>query len=267
MFVKRTQVSLSSEDLRFAKMSHNAQLQPSATYANVVEQEKCPTKEQAIILDSIDGFTIEEYCVAIGTEVEPINVRYIYRISQRRICIYLSSSELAEKLVHDVKTVQIKDQLLEIRPLYTKSKRILISSVQPLISATVIEKELTTRGITPMSKITQIKATSVTTTGFSHLMSFRRQVYIQPKDVSKLPESLKINYDDMACWIYFSTDKLICFICKEEGHTQKYCQNTTTQNTEKELAAAQENNRLDNSDTSEISVKQVNTTEALNSEQ
>lgn len=205
-------------------------LQPSATYANVLQQDKCPTKEQAVVLDAIDGLTIENYCAALAKIVDPVNVRYISRISQRRICVYLSSVELAEKLVYEIKQLEIKEHLLEIRPLYTKTKRILISNVQPHIPSSEIEKELLKNGVTPMSKITQIKATSVTTPGFSHLMSFRRQMYIQPEDISKLPETLKITYDDMACWIYFSTDKLICFICKQEGHTQKYCQNISMEN-------------------------------------
>lgn len=206
-------------------MPQKAQLQSAATYATAVQQEKCPTKEQAIVLDSIDDLTIEDYCVEIGKFVLPINIKFVSRISQKRVCLYLSTVELADKLVLEIKQIKIKEHQLTIQPLYTKTKRILISNVQPLIPSSVIENELASCGITPMSKITHIKASSITTTGFSHLMSFRRQVYIQPEDISKLPETLKISYDDMASWIYFSTDKLICFKCKEEGHTQKFCKN------------------------------------------
>ena len=54
-----------------------------STYSTVAQKEQCPTKEQAIVLDSIDGSTVEEYLVAIGNLVQPINVLYISRISQK----------------------------------------------------------------------------------------------------------------------------------------------------------------------------------------
>ena len=103
-------------------MSPNSQteLQPTVTYANILQQERYPTKEHAIVLD-----------IGIGKEVEPINVRYVSRISQKRICMYLSTTNLAENLVQNVKQIKIKEHVLEMRPLYTKSKRILLSNVQP----------------------------------------------------------------------------------------------------------------------------------------
>ena len=36
---------------------------------------------------------------------------------------------------------------------------------------------------------------------------------------------MQINYDDTNYWIYFSTEKLTCFLCKEEGHLAKFCKN------------------------------------------
>lgn len=56
-------------------------------------------------------------------------------------------------------------------------------------------------------------------------MSFRRQMYIHPEDVSEIPESIQINFDETAYWIYFSSDKINCFLCKEEGHLAKHCRN------------------------------------------
>ena len=43
-------------------MSSNShtELQSTVTYANVLQQERYPTKEQAIVLDSIDGLTLED---------------------------------------------------------------------------------------------------------------------------------------------------------------------------------------------------------------
>ena len=61
-------------------------------------------------------------------------------------------------------------------------------------------------------------------------------MYIQPDQVALLPSSIQLNYQATIYWIYFSSDKVSCFLCKEEGHLAKYCKNiepnsqlTTTQ--------------------------------------
>ncbi|KAK2579957.1 hypothetical protein KPH14_007637 [Odynerus spinipes] len=54
-------------------------------------------------------------------------------------------------------------------------------------------------------------------------MSFRRQVYVHPEDVNKLPESLKVTFEDTTFWIYISTDIVTCFNCKQTGHLAKDC--------------------------------------------
>ncbi|CAL1674575.1 unnamed protein product [Lasius platythorax] len=50
-------------------------------------------------------------------------------------------------------------------------------------------------------------------------------MYVRPQDVQKIPENMQINYDNTTYWIYLSTEKLSCFLCKEEGHLAKYCKN------------------------------------------
>lgn len=140
------------------KLSQNESKTPTVSYANAVQH---PTKEQAIIIQSKQGLTIEDYCVAVGNIVQPINVRYISRISQERVCIYLSSKDLANKLIENHPTVKIKEHELEIKPLISKTKRILISNVQPIIPSAVIEEELKKHDIIPVSKINNIRASTL----------------------------------------------------------------------------------------------------------
>ena len=81
-------------------------------------------------------------------------------------------------------------------------------------------------GLEPIiSPITFIKVEFLKT-GFTHIFSFRSQVYIHPDDVNKLAESLQVNYDDTSYWIFISTDNLQCFQCKREGHLAKHCPNS-----------------------------------------
>lgn len=50
---------------------------PTVSYAKMVQQVQYPTKEQAIVLDSIEGLSVQDYTVAIGNLVQPSNIRYV----------------------------------------------------------------------------------------------------------------------------------------------------------------------------------------------
>ena len=79
----------------------------------------------------------------------------------------------------------------------------------------------------PVSPITTIRA-GINLTGFSHIISHRRQIYVKPDDLDKISQRLEINFDDTKYWIYFSSDKLTCFQCKQEGHLAKFCKEAET---------------------------------------
>ncbi|KAL1488175.1 hypothetical protein ABEB36_015133 [Hypothenemus hampei] len=53
--------------------------------------------------------------------------------------------------------------------------------------------------------------------------NFRRQVYILPEDIGKVPEMIQIQYEDTKYNIFFTSDTLNCFLCKESGHIAKNC--------------------------------------------
>ena len=60
--------------------------------------------------------------------------------------------------------------------------------------------------------------------GFAHISSFRRQVYVSPADIPKIPKSLNIQYDDTSYWIYCSSSvSLSCFVCQQQGHIARQC--------------------------------------------
>lgn len=202
---------------------------PKATYAKVTQKEQCPTRNQAIVLDSIEGLTIRDYALAIGGIIGPSNMISISRISQNRICIYMISEEKADELVNSHKQVTINNHLLEIRPLNVKTQRILISNVHSSIPNESIEAILLKLQVTPKSIITRLK-TGLHDAGYTHLLSHRRKVYVDPVDVNKIPQSAQLVHDNISYWIYFSSEKLSCFLCKEEGHLAKHCRSTATQN-------------------------------------
>ena len=120
-----------------------------------------------------------------------------------------------EKLTN--KSVQVKNQTLNIRPLMEKNKRVVISNVSPIIPHEILTDVLRSRGITLASQMNYIKA-RLNKPGRSHILSFRRQFYIKEEDVHLLLESLQVNYDNTTYWVYLSTDSASCFICKQNGH-------------------------------------------------
>ena len=193
----------------------------------MAQQIQFPKKEQAIVTDAIEGLQIKDYVVSIGKLIGPENIRFASRISQSRVCLYLSTQEIVNK-VTEMK-ISIGSHTLAIRPLISKHKRIIISNVCPIIPHTVIEAKLREHNVNPVSQITFIRA-GMNEAEYSHIMSFRRQVYVNPEDEGKLPESLQIHYEGTSYWVYITGEKLSCFLCKEEGHLAKYCKNTELEN-------------------------------------
>ena len=194
------------------------------SYARITQVEVCPKKDQSIVLDAIEGITIREYAIAIGTIIGPENISHISRISYGRICLYLSSVEIVNKLVDIHKQVTINEHSIEIRPLISRHKRVIFSNVPALIPSTVLENKLLEYNVSPKSQITRIRS-GLTDPGYTHILSFRRQVYVDQDDLKNLPQSMQIVYDKTTYWVYISDEKVTCFLCKEVGHVAKSCKN------------------------------------------
>ena len=58
--------------------------------------------------------------------------------------------------------------------------------------------------------------------GYSHILSFRRQAFIEPKDMHKIQIELVIEYEGTQYRIYTSIDKINCFLCQELGHIARF---------------------------------------------
>lgn len=186
------------------------------TYANIMS----PKKEEAIIIDSMEGLSNDDYLDGLESLISIENVRFVSKISGKRVCIFLNSKSLVEQL--NGQKIKVKEHTVSIRPLIEKNKRVVISNVYPMIPHELILDLLKNSGINPVSPMQHIRA-GLNKQGRSHVLSFRRQIYIKEEDVPLIPETLKVVYDNTPYWVYLSTESTNCFLCKQSGHVAKQC--------------------------------------------
>ncbi|XP_050513023.1 nucleoplasmin-like protein ANO39 [Diabrotica virgifera virgifera] len=58
---------------------------------------------------------------------------------------------------------------------------------------------------------------------YSHVLSFRRQIFISPLENASIPDSFLISFDNTSYRIYISIDGLNCSRCKTVGHQDSDC--------------------------------------------
>lgn len=200
------------------------------SYAEKAKKSQQPTtqtpkKDQAIILNAIDTIPTKEYVLAIGKIVNPANITFASKISNNRICIYLKTKEIVDKLIDSHPELQINDTKTEIRRMINPAKRIIISNVCPHLPHASIELALQNAGLKLTSSVNYLRA-GFQEEGFNHILSFRRQVYVSISDKSTIPETLEINDGESSYRIFLTEDNIKCFICKQPGHIASKCKNS-----------------------------------------
>lgn len=198
-------------------------------YSEVTQQSQMfPRKEQAIILSTVEDLTVADYVTAVGNITGPNHIRFASRISNNRICIYLSNAELVEKFVSAHSVISVRDKQINVRKLITPARRIIISNVCPTIPHNTISSVLKSIGLKLVSPISFMRA-GIPGDEYGHVLSFRRQVYTQPDEAIELPSSLVIKHEETSYRIFLTFDEMSCFICKQQGHLAKNCTSVAQQ--------------------------------------
>ncbi|CAH1099727.1 unnamed protein product [Psylliodes chrysocephalus] len=188
------------------------------SYSSALTQHHYPTKEQAIIFPAIDNTKIQEYLVPLGAIIEPKNILFSSRLSNNRVCMYLASKDIVEKFINDHRgVIIINNETIQARKLITPSTRLVLSNVCPTIPHTVLTEQLEKMGLKLHSPMTFLRI-GASLPEFSHIFSFRRQIFINPPEGS-IPESFVVDYENTTYRIFLSQDSLVCYSCKQEGHT------------------------------------------------
>lgn len=207
-----------------------SQSQVIRSYSSVMTTPKFPSKKQAIVFTSLENLKLEEYLIAVGSLIEPKNILFSSRISNGRICIYLSSITTVDDFMnnHGGK-IRINGEVIQTRRLITPNERLLMSNVCPTIPHAVIGQELEKYGLKLMSPISFLKI-GTNHPEYKHILSFRRQVYISPHEKNTIPESIVIDHENTSYRIFLSLDT--CFICKKPDHVAANCTTKNDQNPE-----------------------------------
>lgn len=196
------------------------------SYANVTKtnEDSFPTNEQAIVLNVIEELKLLDYVSKVASIIGPKNILSASRISNNRICMYLANVQLVEQIVQQYHNTEIKGHPIIIRKFVTPAKRIILSNVLHAIPHKTIQDAIQRIGIVTVSPVSFLRA-SLANAEFSHILSFRRQVYAQPDPTIELPSSILVNHNGKDHRIFLTYDELVCFSCKQVGHIASRCPN------------------------------------------
>lgn len=203
--------------------SQNSQMEATnnKSYSTVLTQTKYPSKNQAIIFPAIEDAKLQDYLLPLGEILEPKNIIYASRLSNSRICMYLTSQTIVDKFMNEHKgIIKINENIIQARRYVTPSERIVLSNVCPSIPNDILVKEMENIGIIPLSPMTHLRI-NASLPEFSHILSFRRQIFINPPNIT-IPESILVTHEDTSYRIFLACDTT-CYKCKQNGHIATNC--------------------------------------------
>lgn len=103
---------------------------PKKTFAETLNPNPFLKKDQTIIFCiENEEIQLKDYIIEIGKITKPENIIFVSKISKKRICIFLSIKDLANKLVQDNENLVVQGQNIKLRKLYNPNKRIIIAKM------------------------------------------------------------------------------------------------------------------------------------------
>ncbi|KAJ3651459.1 hypothetical protein Zmor_017500 [Zophobas morio] len=91
-----------------------------------------------------------------------------------------------------------------------------------LPSPTTVSSVIKTLGYKPVSPVSFLRA-GIQNEEYSHVLSFRRQIFVTPDESINLPSSLVIQHDGTNYRIFLTYDDQTCFKCHLTGHIASQC--------------------------------------------
>ena len=148
-----------TSEYRGSQLSNQTESNNSTkSYSHAAQLDSSRTKDQAIIIHATDDTSLQDYALAIRKLIGPKSIRYISKISNNRICAYLDKKETVLHLTNLHKTITVKNNKLNLRPMLTPAQRIILSNVSPVIPNSEFEKIFKRNNVKICSRISTLKA-------------------------------------------------------------------------------------------------------------
>jgi Zinc knuckle len=202
-----------------------------------------PNNKLAIILDCQVGISAEECCEAIADIVMGSDMMFSSRLSGGRICVFLRTEEMVNKLVQEGGLV-VRGYYIPIRRYVTQSTKIVLSNVSPIISNEILSTELAKFG--KLASTIRNISNGYKRPDIAHIISFRRIVYMLFDKPDNIPETINIEHEGKNYLVFVSCEDILCYKCKGGGHIARNCkkiisqqprlENTNNSNTTKSYA-------------------------------
>ena len=212
--------------------SSSSTLSSRPTYTGVVSNGSAHTqivnnnKEQltgvnqnhAIVIDPIDGVTGHQYSKAVAEVVGNKTVTHVGRKSGK-VILYLKDTTFVTQVINS--GIGVAGQHVNVTPLTSQSKRVVISNVNPDIPNQLLRSYLKRYGEISTS-VFPLSA------GFkdelSHVLSLRRACRMFLKDeYQQLDTSFDFPYNGQNHRVFVAVDGLMCFYCKKRNHIRANC--------------------------------------------
>lgn len=227
---------------------------------------KYPTNEYGIIMDDTTGTLTDDCIYALESYTNIEKLDSYSKLSNGRIMVFFTDKITAETLTKSHKYITVNNKQINIRPIISPHKRLVISNPPPTIPHEIIINKLKELGIKPTSEMIFLRA-GLKKPGFAHIKSFRRSIYVSD-DIEHIPETTVIEFENRAYRIFISDDSEYCVYCKKHGHKIELCkykmqdeQNNKQQPTPQTTPQAnQVNQTTTRSLTNEIQTESTNTT-------
>lgn len=203
------------------------------SYANATKTTVY-TKECAIVIPALENTewrnAENDYLEALASLIDPSNIISIFPTSNKRIVVYFKTKEIAKTFVTKYPTIQIQQINLPTRCLVSPARRLFISGVHPIIENEIIYQKLKDLNIKIMSEITNINVFTKNPL-FRHILTARRQIYIDPEDTTTIPETIEIISNGESHQIYLNAEEIKCKNCGSTIHSTQRCRNIPIEHT------------------------------------
>ena len=214
----------SSSSVPFQAQPTNNRSYAQATKITPLFDFKYPSAEQGIIFPYVPDSKIYDYLVAINSILNnPKQIVAASRISNLRIAIFVSEDDLVDTIIDSPHGLIIAGKEIRGRRMKNKPSKLILSNVSPTIPNSIVEKFLTTQLNLKLASKISILRVNPQDNLFGHVISYRRQVYVNDLDLRNLPSSFLLEDNGSQHRIFLTGDDSSCFKCHSRLHKAENC--------------------------------------------